>query len=279
MRSGKCCGVVLSVALLALAYDAAAGPGQTVPAEEPSPEAVAKLLVQLGAAHYSTRQQASAALEKLGRPVLPALRKAAKAKTELEVRQRIERVVIRIEAASVEERVKAYRRAHRLKRDLLEPWQSALAPAGRVFRYKIRAVPAQEKRRELAERYAFLFVDPAAGNVYDLKRTPGGDATVEQRTWAILRLMGTKVADSNHAEAVMGDLCRINHWLNTVRPGNDPLRIDDDPIPVRVVQVTKRESWIEPAMTYHADTENSLRLVMTVDDDGYVTGFRIWNIR
>jgi hypothetical protein len=278
MRSGKCCGVVVSVALLAPVYDAAAGPGQTAPAEEPSPEAVAKLIVRLGAAHYPTRQQASAELEKLGRPVLPALRKAAAANTELEVKRRLERVVIRIEAASVEERVKAYCREHHLKRDLLEPWQSALAPAGRVFRYKLPAAAAQGERRELVERYAFLFVDPAAGNVYDVKRIPGGDATLEERTWAILRLMGTKVADSNHAEAVMGDLCRIKHWLNTVRPGNDPFPVGVDPIPVRVVQVTKRTSWIEPATTYHAVT-NNLQLVMTVDDDGYVTGFRIWNIR
>jgi hypothetical protein len=272
MRTGICAGVAVSLAILALVYDAPAGLGQTVLAEEPSPEAVAKLIGQLGAGHFRSRQQASDELVKLGRPVLPALRKAAAANTELEVRRRLELVVIRIEAASVEKRLQAYCRQHGLRRAKLELWKSALAREGCVFRYKVPAVPADTKRGELAERYAFVFVDPASGNTYDVKRMPGGDTTLDQRTWAILRLIGTKVADGSQAEAMMADLCRIGHGLDSVQVG-------DDPVHVRVVQVRKGESWIEPATTYHADSGNGLRLVMTVDEDGYVTGFRIWNPR
>jgi hypothetical protein len=262
----------MSVGILALVHEPAAGLGPIVPVEEPSAEAVAKLIAQLGAAQFRTREQASTELVKLGRPILPALRKAATAHTELEVRRRIEHVVIRIEAASVEKLAKAYCRKHGLTWNDLEGWHSALAPDGRVFRYKLPAVPGQGKRRDLAGRYAFVFVDPASGNVYDVKRIPGGDRTLEQRTWAILRLMGTKVADNNHAAAVMGDLLRTGQLLDDRHAG-------DSLVGARVVQVTKGANWIEPATTYHADTGSGLRVVMPVDEDGYVTGFRIWNPR
>jgi hypothetical protein len=262
----------MSLAILALVYDVPVALGQTILAEEPSPEVVAKLIAQLGAAQFRSRQQASDELVKLGRPVLPALQEAAAANAELEVRRRLELVVIRIEAASVEKRLQAYCRQHGLSRAKLELLKSALAPKGRVFRYILPAVPAEGKRKELAERYAFVFVDPTSANVYDLKRIPGGDTTLDQRTWAILRLIGTKVADGSHAEAMMADLWRIGHWLDTVP-------VDNHPVHVRVVQVTKGESWIEPATTYHADSANGLRLVMTVDEDGYVTGFRSGPIR
>jgi hypothetical protein len=245
---------------------------QTDPAEEPAPEALAKLIAQLGAARFRTRQEASAELEKLGRPVLGALRKAATANADLEVRRRIEAVATRIEAASVKNWVKPYCLKNGLRWDQLEACQSALAPQGRVFRYILPAVQAQGNQRELAERYAVVLVDPASGNIYDVKRIPGGDRTLDQRTWAILRLMGTKVADSKHAEAVMRDLGRIGRWLDTAHSDNDTGT-------VHVVQVTKGKSWIEPATTYHADTSGGFRVVMTVDDDGYVTGFHVGPIR
>jgi hypothetical protein len=94
---GRCSGVAISLAILALLGGAAGGSAQTVPAEQPSPETVAKLIAQLGAADFRSRQQASDRLEKLGGPVLPALRKAAAANTELEAARRIELVVKRIE--------------------------------------------------------------------------------------------------------------------------------------------------------------------------------------
>jgi hypothetical protein len=99
MLTGKCFGVAICLAILAPSGNAAAAFGQTGPAEQSSPEAVAKLIAQLGATEFRLRQQASDQLEKLGAPVLPALRKAAKANHELEIIRRIELVVSRIENA------------------------------------------------------------------------------------------------------------------------------------------------------------------------------------
>jgi hypothetical protein len=99
MLTGKCSGVAICLAILIINGSAAAALGQTGPSEQPSPEAVAKLIAQLGATEFRLRQQASDQLEKLGAPVLPALRKAAKANHELEIIRRIELLVSRIENA------------------------------------------------------------------------------------------------------------------------------------------------------------------------------------
>ena len=271
MLTGKCSGVAISLAILALMCDPAAGLGQTGPTEEPSPETVAKLIAQLGAASFRFRQQASDELTSLGDPVLPALRKAAP-KSELEVRRRIELVVSRIQAASVEKLVKTYCAKQGLARNEVEPFRSALPPGGRVFRHKLAAVPARDKQAALPERYAFVFVDPDAGNVYTVKRMPGGDKTLTQRTLAILRLLGTKVGDIEQATAVMTDLWRIDQGLIGVAVS--------DYSRVRFVQTIKGEKWLDPPITYIGDSDSPTpRVVMPVDQDGYVTDFRMWNIR
>ena len=72
------------------------------------------------------------------------------------------------------------------------------------------------------------------------------------------------------AEAVMADLFRLDGLLTRTR---------QEPFSVRLVQVQTGKSWIEPAKTYHADHSIGVRLVMTVDEDGYVLSFRVWNIR
>ncbi len=95
----NCSSIAMVLGMLTLIGGAAGGPGQTDPAAPPSPEIVAKLVAQLGAADFRTRQQASDQLEKLGAPVLPALRKAVRANLELEVKRRIEIVATRIENA------------------------------------------------------------------------------------------------------------------------------------------------------------------------------------
>src|SRR5262245_7070898 len=98
MLVGRCSGLALSLAALALLGTAAA-PGQTAPPNQPPPEAVAKLITQLGAEDFRSRQDATDKLEKLGGPALPTLRKAAKATRELEVKRRLELVIARIEKA------------------------------------------------------------------------------------------------------------------------------------------------------------------------------------
>jgi hypothetical protein len=261
----------MPLAILALMCAAAAGLGQAGPTEEPSPEAVAKLIAQLGAAPFRSRQQASDELTKLGDPVLPALRKAAR-KSELEVGRRIELVIIRIQAASVEKLVRTYCAKEGLARDKVESLNSALAPHGRAFRHKLAAVRANGNQEGLPERYAFVFVDPDAGNVYTVRRMPGGDRTLTQRTLAILRLMGTKVADKTQATAVMADLWRLDQGLDGVAMSDDGR--------VRFVQAIKGERWIDPPITYVGDADSPTpHVVMPVDQDGYVTDFRMWPVR
>src|SRR5438093_12039516 len=88
--------IAISLVLLTLMGDAATG--RTGPAEQPSPD-VPKLLAQLKSTDFRTRTEASDKLEKLGGPVLPALRKALTTQTEVEAKRRIEFVIDRIENA------------------------------------------------------------------------------------------------------------------------------------------------------------------------------------
>jgi hypothetical protein len=97
MRIGKCSGL-FALTILALNGSVAPARGQTIPGEPASPEVVAKLIAQLGAMDFRTRDQASLQLEKLGSAVLPALRKAAAANPELEIKLRLEAVAHRIES-------------------------------------------------------------------------------------------------------------------------------------------------------------------------------------
>lgn len=61
---------------------------------------VARLVKQLADADYKKRDIASAALEKLGTPVLPLLRDAARKTDDTEVRRRLEEIVPRLEQAA-----------------------------------------------------------------------------------------------------------------------------------------------------------------------------------
>jgi hypothetical protein len=170
--------------------------------------------------------------------------------------------------------VQAYCDRHRLDRTQLEPWRSTLAPDGRVFRYKLPAAPAEGKREALPERYALVFVDPDAGNVYDVMQTPGDGyrgPPADRRTWAILRLMGTRVRDDQRAEAVIADLYRAHGALGSAER--------EDAFTVRLSEVRKGATWAEPAVMYLADHSRTGRLVMKVDEEGYVTEFYILNIR
>ena len=71
--------------------------GQNVISKPPADGAVAKLIAQLGADDFRTREQASKELVKLGSKILPALQKAARGNLNLEVRRRIQQVAVRIE--------------------------------------------------------------------------------------------------------------------------------------------------------------------------------------
>jgi hypothetical protein len=175
----------------------------------------------------------------------------------------------------VEKLVQAYCDRHGLERKQLEPWPSVLAPDGRGFRYKVPAVPAEGKREALSERYALVFVDPDAGNVYDVLQTPGKGYRADpadRRLWAVLRLMGTTVGDDKRAAAVMADLYRARAVLGSAK--------DEPRFTVRLTAARKGETWADPAVTYTGTfVEAGLHLAMKVDDEGYVTEFYIGNVR
>src|SRR5262249_48774330 len=71
--------------------------GQNVVSKPPADDTVAKLIAQLGADDFRTREQASKELVKLGSKTLPALHKAARGNLNLEARRRIQQVAVRIE--------------------------------------------------------------------------------------------------------------------------------------------------------------------------------------
>jgi hypothetical protein len=108
MRIGNNYGMAIILAILSLNGVAAAGPSLPDPVEQPPPLAVAKLIARLGDAEFRSRQEASDKLAQRGAPILPALRKAATANTELEVKRRIELVVIRIENALLKDEEKRW---------------------------------------------------------------------------------------------------------------------------------------------------------------------------
>lgn len=63
----------------------------------PEPDAVARWIDRLSSADFKTRQQATDQLEKMGPPILPSLRKAAKADSDLEFKRRVEQLIQRIQ--------------------------------------------------------------------------------------------------------------------------------------------------------------------------------------
>jgi hypothetical protein len=96
--------MVSSLLVLALICNCSSGQS-----EQPSADAVAKLIGQLNAADFRTREGATDKLEKLGAPVLPALRQALKAGAELEAKRRIEHLIGQIEAALLQAEEKRWK--------------------------------------------------------------------------------------------------------------------------------------------------------------------------
>ena len=77
---------------------------------EPEPDAaVAKLITSLHSANFRARQDASNSLEKLGPPVLPALRKALRGDAEVETKRRIEHIIGRIETGIMQAEEKLWK--------------------------------------------------------------------------------------------------------------------------------------------------------------------------
>jgi RNA polymerase sigma factor (sigma-70 family) len=92
------------------------------PIAAPAADSVAAFLKDLDSPRFVTRQQASNELEKLGDAVEPALRKAQTENASLEVRQRIARLLEKLEASSTGERLRMERAM-----ELLEHWGTPVA--------------------------------------------------------------------------------------------------------------------------------------------------------
>jgi hypothetical protein len=53
----------------------------------------------------------------------------------------------------------------------------------------------------------------------------------------------------------------------------------ETPFTVRLVEARKGETWADPGVTYIAEHSHAGRLVVKVDEEGYVTEFYVLNIR
>ena len=100
MRVAKLKAVVATAAIGAAALIIGPLAAADVPGPTPMPAAAERtkeLIGRLGAKEFSTRQRAEEELEKLGTAALPALREAAAAKSDLDLKRRIERLMERID--------------------------------------------------------------------------------------------------------------------------------------------------------------------------------------
>ena len=170
-----CKSSCVAIFVVPLALIGSVGVAQTVPTEQPSPEAVAKLIAQLNAPRFRARQQASEELEKLGHSVLPALRKAAAANAELELRRRIELVASRIENAALKAEE--------------DRWQDLEAPRRAI---KDRLVTILGKKPALSDQqvamvvYLLAVVRPPTDE--EVKQAQKQLAATNSRTLSVLQL-------------------------------------------------------------------------------------------
>src|SRR5262245_45034999 len=71
------------------------------PGAEPDPDRVDRLIRQLGSDRFKEREAAAKALEELGEPALPALKRAATDSPDVEVRRRAEALLKKFPAFGV----------------------------------------------------------------------------------------------------------------------------------------------------------------------------------
>src|SRR5215475_8040048 len=88
MRAYAIAGAVAGILLAAQVGTVSGEPGK-----EKEAERIARLIKQLGDDSFAKREAASKALEAIGKPALPALRKAAASGNDPELRQRAERII------------------------------------------------------------------------------------------------------------------------------------------------------------------------------------------
>jgi WD40 repeat protein len=117
-------------AALALTVALALGPSRAGPEGEASAERIDALIKQLGDRRFARREAASKELEGLGRPAFRALRRAAVASTDPEVRQRAERIMTVI-GTRVPGLVQQAAEIHRIAWPGVHVYHTAFSPDGR----------------------------------------------------------------------------------------------------------------------------------------------------
>jgi WD40 repeat protein len=120
----------LACAVIELSLAAGAGVPHAAPHKEASAKEIAKLIEQLGDDRFAKRQEASRALEGIGKPALRALRKASSSHTDLEVRWRAGRVFQAV-AARLPGLVQKAKELHRIGWGYVHVFNTAFSPDGR----------------------------------------------------------------------------------------------------------------------------------------------------
>jgi hypothetical protein len=136
---------------LLVAVGLAAVPALQAVSEKTSTDRIDKLIERLGSSKFAERTQASKALDAIGVPALPALRKAAK-KGDAETRRQAQKLVARIEQRAETAALLAPTRLHLVCKNM--PVTDAVALLAKKSKYVITIDPASKAK--LAKRKVTL---------------------------------------------------------------------------------------------------------------------------
>jgi hypothetical protein len=193
----KCSGMAMFLGLLSLNGVAAAGPSLPDPVEQPPAATVAKLIARLGDADFRSRQEASDKLAQFGDPVLPALRKAATANFELEVKRRIELVVTRIENALLKAEEKCWQ-------DLDAPRRSIKDRIGKIM----ARTPTLSNQQLASAVYLLTLGRPPTGD--EVKQVHKQLVETNVRALSVLQLARSLVQSKEFSAEVAAANVRIS---------------------------------------------------------------------
>lgn len=200
---------VLTCGLVASPTDLAAGPDDK--REEAQAERVRQLIDQLGAEEFKAREAATRELQQIGKPALPALRRAAETTDDPEVRSRAQRVIEAVEGTPEPE----------IKRpDLRQPGGRSIQPdqlekamedALRRLRGQVPDLKLQQRRVVVRDGVRYDFSQDASGKI-TVSVTRDGKAT--RHEFASLEAMKK---DRPDLAKVYGDGGLVQ--LRVLRPG------------------------------------------------------------
>jgi hypothetical protein len=133
---------LLPALLLGLGLVLLAGPGPAAPAEAAR---INRLIEQMGSGDFDEREKAGTALDAIGEPALPALRKAAQGE-DVEVRKRAGELVQKIEKRLESARLLAPKRVHLVYKET--PLPEALADFQKQSGYTLSLLDPENKLKD-----------------------------------------------------------------------------------------------------------------------------------